>query len=102
MTTVMVSDAHLEGIDDPNQVAMVKWLDALRVSRLCILGDLFHHWWGFQGAVMDDYVPVCAALLRLVSHGTRLHVVPGNHDFALGPFFRHTLRATLFLVPCAA
>lgn len=93
MRVVMVSDLHIEGLDDPTQLRFVDWLDALQADELVLLGDLFHHWWGWRGAVSIAYVPVCAALLRLRARGVRLAVVPGNHDFALGPFFRDTLGA---------
>lgn len=92
---MMLSDAHLTGLDDPNQYALVQWLDRVQVPRLFLLGDVFHHWWGHAAVVQSRYVPVCAALLRLVQRGTRLHVVPGNHDFALGDFFSKTLGATI-------
>jgi UDP-2,3-diacylglucosamine hydrolase len=91
----MVSDAHLVGPGDPNQRAMVAWLRALETDRLYILGDLFHHWWGYSGAVMTAYVPVCAALMALAERGVAIHVVPGNHDFATGPFFTDVLGATV-------
>jgi UDP-2,3-diacylglucosamine hydrolase len=90
---VLVSDAHLAGADDPAQLAMVAWLDRLECDELLILGDLFHHWWGFPGAVLEMYVPVCAALLRLRQRGIALSYVPGNHDFRLGDFFTQHLGA---------
>lgn len=90
---VLVSDAHLAGADDPAQQAMVCWLDRLACDELLILGDLFHHWWGFPGAVLEMYVPVCAALLRLRQRGIALSYVPGNHDFRLGDFFTERLGA---------
>ena len=93
MRIAMVSDAHLSGVDDPGQAALVKWLDCLEVDRLILLGDIFHHWWGFSGAVMDEYVPVCAALLRVRERGIDIDFVPGNHDFAAGPFFSERLGA---------
>lgn len=96
----MVSDAHLTGPDDPNQQALVGWLGELSVDRLYILGDLFHHWWGYPGAVQTPYVPVCAALLRLRDAGVQIHMVPGNHDFATGPFFSEVLGAEV-TGPCA-
>jgi UDP-2,3-diacylglucosamine hydrolase len=84
---VLVSDAHLTGADGPAQLAMVAWLDRLECDELFILGDLFHHWWGFPGAVLDMYVQGCAELLRLRGRGIALSYVPGNHDFRLGDFF---------------
>lgn len=95
MRAVMVSDAHLTGPDDPSQRALVAWLGALEADRLYLLGDLFHFWWGFEGAVMTRYVPVCAALMSLKRRGVSIHMVPGNHDFATGPFFTEALGASV-------
>ena len=95
MRFVMISDVHLEGLDDPNQAALVRWLDGVEADELVLLGDVFHYWWGFPGAVLVEYAPVCAALLRLRSRGVALRIVPGNHDFALGPFFSEQLGAVI-------
>lgn len=93
MRVVMISDVHLTGLDDPRQDQLVRLLDALDADALYLLGDVFHHWWGFRGEVPSAYGPVCAALERLAGRGVGILVVPGNHDFALGPFFHETLRA---------
>ncbi len=91
MRVVMLSDLHLTGLDDPNQDRLVALLDRLEMDQLIILGDLFHHWWGFTGAVPEGYIPTCAALLRLRRRGVPILYVVGNHDFALGSFFTDTL-----------
>jgi UDP-2,3-diacylglucosamine hydrolase len=89
----MVSDVHLEG-DGARQRAFVAWLDALEADELYLVGDVFHHWWGFaDGSVFTAYADVCRALERARSRLSRLVVVPGNHDFHLGPFFTWTLDA---------
>ncbi len=96
MRVVVVSDAHLVGLDDPNQALLVRWLDALLtvgLDELILLGDIFHHWWGFTGVVMTDYVPICAALLRVRAAGVTIRVVPGNHDFHVGDYFTSVLQA---------
>lgn len=96
MRVVVVSDAHLVGLDDPNQARMARWLEALGaegLDELIILGDLFHHWWGFSGVVLTDYVPICAALLAVKRAGTTIRFIPGNHDFASGDFFERALEA---------
>lgn len=95
MKLVILADAHLEGLHDPSQAALVNWLDRLEADELVLLGDIFHHWWGFPGAVATEYIPVCAALLRLTGRGIPLTCLRGNHDFALGPFFRETLGACI-------
>jgi len=87
MRTAMISDAHLQGIDDPAQHRMVAFFDGLEVDHLYILGDIFHWWWGFREAVFSEYVPILAAMHRLRRRGVAITFVPGNHDFAVGPFF---------------
>lgn len=98
MRVIVVSDAHLVGLADPNQHKMVRWLEALlevELDELILLGDIFHHWWGFPGVIATDYVPICAALLRAKASGIQIRFVPGNHDFAAGEFFEKTLGAEI-------
>lgn len=90
---MIVSDAHAQGPGDPSQDSLILWLDALEADQLVLLGDIFHHWWGYRGRVMAPYRPLCDALLRLRARGIALLVIPGNHDFALGPFFFEELDA---------
>ena len=49
MNIVFVADAHLKGLDDPNQASLVEFFDGLDgVDLLVILGDLFDCWGGGQ------------------------------------------------------
>ena len=89
LAAAMLSDAHLHGLDDPGQAAVVAWLDDLEAERVFLLGDLFHFWWGFRDVVYAEFVPTLDALARLVARGTEVSFVPGNHDFAVGPHFGH-------------
>ena len=93
MRVALISDLHIHGSRDPTQAAFVRWLDALEVDQLVLLGDIFHAWWGYRQTVPVDYLATCAALQRVRERGIELIVVPGNHDFALGPFFTETLQA---------
>ncbi len=96
MRIALVSDVHVVGgADDPAEAAIVSWLDARNEDIVCILGDLFHAWWGFPQWTPPPLVPTCAALERLCQRGIPLVFVPGNHDFVPGPFFSQTLRATV-------
>ncbi len=89
MRVVLVSDAHLNGPDDPNQAHFIAWLARLpSVDRLCILGDLFQHWWDFQGEPFAAYKPVVAALADFP-----LSFVPGNHDWRAGEWLKSYLKA---------
>lgn len=93
MRVALISDLHISGQSDPTQAAFVRWLDALEADQLVLLGDIFHAWWSFHGTVPVDYAATCAALGRVRARGIELVVVPGNHDFALGPFFAQVLGA---------
>jgi len=92
----LISDLHLEGgPNDAVQRDFVTWLDQLEVDALYLMGDIFHGWWGFRDVVPARLVGTCAALERVRDRGIAIHVVPGNHDFALGPFFTELLGATV-------
>jgi len=91
MYAAMLSDAHLSGLDDPNQHHLVAWLDEIEAPRLFLLGDIFGFWWGFSEVVYGDFVPVLAALERLRRRGVQVDWVRGNHDFAMGSFVEDRL-----------
>lgn len=81
---LLLSDVHLRGLDDPNQELLVQLLAAEDWARVFVLGDLFHFWWGHDGQVSAQFVPVLAALHARVQSGGEVHFIPGNHDFAVG------------------
>lgn len=85
MRVAVLSDAHLAGPDDPNQSLLLRFLDGLQVDRLCVAGDLFHHWWDFGGVPFPEYAPVADALRRF-----DVAYVPGNHDWRAAAFFGGT------------
>ncbi|MEE2751864.1 MAG: UDP-2,3-diacylglucosamine diphosphatase [Myxococcota bacterium] len=91
MYAAMLSDAHLSGLDDPNQHHLVKWLDEIEAPRVFLLGDIFGFWWGFSEVVYGDFVPVLAALERLKRRGVQVDWIRGNHDFAMGAFVEEGL-----------
>jgi len=103
MKTAVVADAHLKGLDDPNQASLVKLLDslnALKFDTIIILGDLFDFWRGFNGVVSHHYGPALAALRRLKEGGVRIIYFEGNHDFNMGGFFTGTLGAEVHGASC--
>ena len=94
MKTVFIADAHLKGLDDPNQKTVVEFLDSLRaVERLVVLGDLFDFWTGYNSVVEKNYRPTLDALIRLKDRGASIVYIEGNHDFSMGRFFTDTLNA---------
>jgi UDP-2,3-diacylglucosamine pyrophosphatase LpxH len=84
MRVALVSDVHLAGPDDPVHARFIRWIEDLRVDRLCLCGDVFQHWWHFGAEPFPQYRPVVDALRR---SGIPLVVLPGNHDFHAPAFF---------------
>ncbi|MBI5587210.1 MAG: UDP-2,3-diacylglucosamine diphosphatase [Deltaproteobacteria bacterium] len=94
MKIVFIADAHLKGLDDPNQKKFVDFLDSLcGADKLVVLGDLFDFWTGYNRVVEMNYRPALEALLRLKRRGVDIVYIEGNHDFSMGSFFTDTLKA---------
>jgi len=100
MKAVFIADAHIKGLDDPNQKSLVLFLGHLartvRPDKLIILGDLFDFWTGFNEVVYARYLPVLERLLRLREKGTGIIYLEGNHDFFMGSFFTEVLGAEVY------
>jgi len=88
MRVALLSDAHLQGPGDPNQARLLRFLASLEVDRVCLLGDIFQHWWHFGAEPFPAYAPVVDALRRFP-----LTFVPGNHDFHAARYFADVLGA---------
>ncbi len=85
MKVFFVADGHLKGIDDPNQSALVSFLNRIEPpDTLVILGDLFEFWTGSNKVAMSRYAPVLDALSVLRKNGVRVIYLEGNHDFSIG------------------
>lgn len=98
MRSIFISDAHIKGLNSPQQNLLCRFLDSLRedTESLFILGDFFDFWFGFSEVVPYPYLPVLSKLLELKERGIKIVYVEGNHDFFMGPFFRDVLRAEVF------
>jgi len=84
MSILMLSDAHLHGLDDPGQRDLLGFLGAVDFEELVIVGDLFDVWWAIDGSVPIDAVPVLAAFHERVGAGVPVTWIAGNHDWAPG------------------
>ena len=100
MTTLLISDLHLESGRPDATMAMHRFLrgTADGCDRLFILGDLFDAWLG------DDDDSLLAAevgesLRTLVRNGSRLYIMHGNRDFLLGEDFCRQCGAELIYEP---
>ncbi|MDY6842454.1 MAG: UDP-2,3-diacylglucosamine diphosphatase, partial [Pseudomonadota bacterium] len=96
MTTLFISDLHLEESRPDITEAFLKFLDekASGVEQLYILGDFFEAWIGD-----DERTPlqetVAAALKEVSENGTRIFLMHGNRDFLIGEDFCNRAGATL-------
>jgi UDP-2,3-diacylglucosamine hydrolase len=97
---LFLADAHLRGPEDPNQPALIEFLDrrAAPGCGLVILGDLFEYLAGANRAALAAYRPVLERLGRF----DPLVYLEGNHDFDLAPSLPGLERAVLHTRPAAA
>jgi UDP-2,3-diacylglucosamine hydrolase len=95
---IFLSDAHLTEETRENQERLIRFLESEKqnLATLVILGDLFEFWFGFEGYIYQEYVPILEQLKSLTHRGVRIKYIEGNHDFCLGPFFRAELGAEVY------
>jgi UDP-2,3-diacylglucosamine hydrolase len=88
MTTLFISDLHLDGSRPDITEQFLDFLrgEAARAERLYILGDLFEAWIGDDDPDSDKR-RVVSALHALTTGGVRCFVMHGNRDFLLGARF---------------
>lgn len=86
--TLVITDLHLAPLGDGRSERFTRLCDGLEgVPALVCLGDLFDMWVCRRQAGMEGSGQVLDALERLARRGVAVHVVPGNRDALLGPWF---------------
>ena len=95
---IFLSDAHLTEENRENQDRLIRFLEREKedLATLVLLGDLFEFWFGFEGYIYREYVPILEQLKSLSHRGVRIKYIEGNHDFCLGPFFKGKLGAEIY------
>jgi len=95
---IFLSDAHFTGENRDNQDRLIRFLEMEKenLDTLVLLGDLFEFWFGFEGYLYEEYLPILEQLKSLSHRGVRIKYVEGNHDFRLGPFFEKDLGAEVY------
>lgn len=85
MTTLFISDLHLDDRRPETTALLLKFLqaEAVNADALYILGDLFEFWLGDDVASKSS-VEVAAALSSLADKGLSCYFLHGNRDFLLG------------------
>jgi UDP-2,3-diacylglucosamine hydrolase len=88
VTTLFISDLHLQPSQPELLRASLRWLDTAThgVDTLYILGDLFEAWIGDDDDApwLDEFA---AVLQRVADSGTSIYFMHGNRDFLLGNAF---------------
>ena len=95
---IFLSDAHFTEENRDDQDRLIRFLEMERenLDTLVLLGDLFEFWFGFDGYIYEEYLPILEQLKSLSHGGVRIKYVEGNHDFSLGTFFEEELRAEVY------
>ncbi len=95
---IFLSDAHFTAENRDDQDRLIRFLEMERenLDTLVLLGDLFEFWFGFEGYVYKEYLPILEKLKSLSHGGVRIKYVEGNHDFCLGSFFEEDLGAEVY------
>lgn len=96
---IFLSDAHFTGENRNDQERLIRFLEMERenLDTLVLLGDLFEFWFGFEGYIYKEYLPILEQLKSLSRGGVRIRYVEGNHDFSLGSFFERDLGAEVYV-----
>ncbi len=101
MTTLFISDLHLEGGRPDIGGQFFEFLEgeARRAEALYILGDLFEYWVGDDDP--DPHYAACKKAMRaLADSGVPLYLMHGNRDFMIGEEFASETGATILADPC--
>ena len=101
MTTLLVSDLHLDGSRPGITALFLDFLagEARQAEALYVLGDLFEAWVGDDDPG-EPGASVCAALKALADSGVPVFLMRGNRDFLFGPDIAARCGATLLPDPC--
>jgi UDP-2,3-diacylglucosamine hydrolase len=93
LPAIFISDVHL-GCQHPRVVpqfeqklcAMLRQWKG-RASHIIFVGDTFEFWMEYQHYIGFAQWEFLQVLTELVQSGAKVHLLRGNHDFALGDFF---------------
>ena len=92
-----VSDAHLGLTSEADEMhrenQLLSFFNHVRTkgSQLYIVGDLFDFWFEYAHAIPRHAYRIIHMLKEMVTHRIEIHLIVGNHDFAVGDFFTEEL-----------
>jgi UDP-2,3-diacylglucosamine hydrolase len=100
LTTLFVSDLHLDALEPAAGAQFIDFLDARAAGAeaLYILGDLFESWVGDDDEDAHR-ASICEALRALSARGVPCYVMHGNRDFLLQTGFEQRTGTRLLADP---
>ncbi|MCF7920137.1 MAG: UDP-2,3-diacylglucosamine diphosphatase [Candidatus Cloacimonetes bacterium] len=97
MKTVIISDTHLKFYENDEDIQrrqnVLAFLETLKhkTDLLIINGDFFDLWIAWKHVIIREYFSILIMLYELVKSGTRIVMLPGNHDFWFNSFLQKSL-----------
>ncbi len=93
MKIFFIADAHLRRRNDIGYDRLLHFLDSVmgQADHLYILGDFFDFWFSDDDTIYPDFQDVIAKLVEVKESGVCVHLLEGNHDFALRKYFGEKL-----------
>lgn len=94
--------SHIEDWQDERHQKLLRFLKQIAndATHLYLVGDVFDFWFEYKYVIGKAFFPVLFALQRLREKGVEIHLLAGNHDFALGRFFDRTMGIKTWLDAC--
>jgi UDP-2,3-diacylglucosamine pyrophosphatase LpxH len=87
---VVISDVHL-GTYGSAAAQLVSYLKSIKPKVLILNGDIIDIWQFNKRYFPDDHMKVIREIIRMLSKGTEVHYITGNHDESLRRFSGFTL-----------
>jgi len=92
-----ISDLHI-GVNDSNieferQNFILSFLEQIKenATHLFVVGDLFDFWFEYKQVIPKNYFRFLVLFNDMIRRGIKIYYLAGNHDFALGRFFKEEL-----------
>jgi UDP-2,3-diacylglucosamine pyrophosphatase LpxH len=83
MRSTLLSDAHLNALNDPRQDALVSFMRDWETDEWVFVGDILDFGWSWPTTVYWAHVPFWAAVVEARRRGQGVVWVRGNHDFGI-------------------